>query len=92
MMRFWRPSTRIPAALPEDKEFDPYTGRRVRKGWVAERQAIMDAEYELWLSGERNGGTCLACHLPTNDHPMPDRLWRSGPDLCAAARAKQGPK
>jgi hypothetical protein len=72
------------------KEWDGYTKSWIRLGWIAERQELMDEEYERWQRGERQGGTCLDCGQPTDDHPMPDRLWRSGPDLCTQVRQFDG--
>lgn len=71
------------------KEWDPLTESWVRRGWVAERQAITDQFLTQVASGEQDGGTCLACGLPLMAHPMPDRIWRSSPELCAIARARE---
>ena len=72
------------------REWDDYTGSYVRAGWVAERQSVMAEEYRRWQSGETTGGTCLRCGQPTYDHPMPERMLRSGPDLCARVKRSSG--
>lgn len=51
------------------------------------KHAIENQYFAQAARGE--AGTCLACGLPLSAHPMPDRIWRSAPDLCAAARARE---
>ena len=70
----------------EETEYDPYTGSQVRKGWVAERQAIMDDAVRRIESGEENGGTCAPCGLPIRLHPLPERMWRNDPAYCLIAK------
>lgn len=69
------------------EEWDAYTNGWVREGWIAERQGYMDKAYEGWQQGEPMG-TCLACNNPIENHPMPARMWRSGPDLCAQTKER----
>jgi hypothetical protein len=66
--------------LHPNQEWDSYTGSWVRAGWVAERQAIMNRALESHQAGN---GRCIECGELIDDHPMPERMWRSGPDLCA---------
>lgn len=75
----------------KNQEWDDRTGSYVRKGWIAERQALDDAEMERWRQRVTEGhldygSKCLACGLLIDLHPHPARMYRSGPDLCAAAR------
>lgn len=64
------------------QEWDDYTQSWVRWGWLAERKAMMDAEEARIRSGGESG-TCLDCGRPISAHPLPERLWRRGSDLCA---------
>ena len=66
------------------KEWDSYTRSWVREGWIAERQGFMDQGLAELKAG--GGGTCLDCGHPIRDHPLPERMWRRGADLCAQVK------
>jgi hypothetical protein len=72
------------------KEQDALARMSTDINWTKERQAIIDEAYAEWQrrkeSGKLHTGICLDCGLSTDLHPMPERLLRSGPDLCARAR------
>lgn len=66
------------------KEWDAWTRSWVARGWVEERRALTEAAMGEHRRGENVSGVCLDCGLDFRLHP-PDRVWRSGPDLCAIA-------
>jgi hypothetical protein len=72
-------------ARPFGREWDDRTGSYVRRGWPAERAAI--EANAIAHFDQHAGGTCLDCGLKIGLHG-PERVLRTGPDLCALARSK----
>jgi len=83
--RYERKPRVLDAIQHPGQEYDAFTGTWVRKGWIAQRQALTDSAIADW---DLMQGTCNLCGQEIRLHPTA-RAWTADPSLCPPKQEKE---